>query len=46
MLQKYCGNLLPIQGKFKVINITTVIKSKMAVNYRGIYFITLTPGIL
>jgi hypothetical protein len=40
----YCSNLPSFQGKFEVIKIPMVIKSKMAVNYSGICFITLAPG--
>jgi hypothetical protein len=43
-LLSYCSSLTSFQGKFDVINITKVIQSKMAVNYRGICFITLAPG--
>jgi hypothetical protein len=43
-LLSYCSNLLSFQGKFNVINIPMVIKSKMAVNYCSICFVTLAPG--
>jgi hypothetical protein len=44
-LLSYCSNLLSFQGKFYVINIPMVIKSKMAVNYLSICFITLAPDV-
>ncbi len=43
-LLPFCSKLLSFQGKFNFINIAVVIKSKMAVNYCSICFITLAPG--
>jgi hypothetical protein len=44
-LPSYYSNLPPFQGKFNVIKITTVINPKIAVNYRGICFITQAPDV-
>ncbi len=43
LVLKYGSTLMPLQGNFKVIKITAVIKHKMAVNFRSISFITLAP---